>query len=415
MLALIGLCQSNSRAATIRASRRVDPSKLQPAWGAALRAAAWLLTVWSSPGWHAASGKDVAPPNWLTGKAFSQQLEQPTNIACSHRPLGAVVRNLAQTQRVAIWLDRRVDPDRSLSLSIRDEPLQAAIRQIATQEELGSSTLEAVVYLGPALAAAKLRTLAVLRAAELKPLPPPRRKALSEARPWHWEDLTTPRALIEGLAREAHVEIRALDLIPHDLWPGRSLPALSWIDRLTLVAIQFNLTFHTAPDGKSIELVAVPDTVVTSRSYPAVALGREPVEVLAEQYPQADIRQQGDRVVVAGRVEDLEAIVAAGSARQTRGKATAPGKQVFKLTTEQPLGALIVELGKRLDVDFQFDPAELQKAGISLDQTVSVKVENASLEQLIDAVLAPAGLKGRRQGRVVRVSPDKSPGEQLDK
>ncbi len=136
-------------------------------------------------------------------------------------------------------------------------------------------------------------------------------------------------------------------------------------------------------------------------------MGREKVEVLAQQYPQTALRQQGDHVVAEGRVEDLEALFAATTTRRTKTKTTTPGKQVFKLSTEQPLGALIEELGKRLDLDFQLDREEIGRRGISLDQTVSVKVENASLDELIDAVLAPAGLKGHRQGRIVQVAPAK--------
>ncbi len=168
-----------------------------------------------------ASGKEGAAPNWFTGQAFSQQLEQSTNIACSDRPLATVVRNLAEAQRVAMWLDRRVDPERPLSLAIRGESLKAVIDQIAAREQLGASALGSVVYFGPPEAAAKLRTLAYLRGEELKSLAPPRRKELTESRPWHWADLATPRELIASLAREGHVEIQSLERIPHDLWPAR--------------------------------------------------------------------------------------------------------------------------------------------------------------------------------------------------
>jgi len=350
---------------------------------------------------------DPASPNWLTGKAFDQQLELPADLACANRPLGTVLVNLAQSQRLAIWLDRRVDPDRLLALSISAEPLKAVLEQIAAREELGYSTLGPVVYFGPTDAAAKLRTLAYLRNEELKSLAAARRKAFTNHRSWQWNDLATPRDLLSLLAREAHVDFSGLEQVPHDLWPARSLPALSWIDRLTLVAIQFNLTFQVAPDGKSVALVGVPDTVVASRSYPAGADGRETVRTWAGQFPQADVSLAGDHIVVQGHVEDLEAILAGTTTRRTTTKVTSPGKQVYKLTTEKPLGVLLEELGKRLELDFQLDRSAIAEAGISLQQIVSVKVEDVSLDELIDAVLAPAKLAGQRRGRTVSVSPAK--------
>ncbi len=326
-------------------------------------------------------------------------------MACSERPLAIMVQNLAAAQRVAMWIDRRVDPERPLTLAIRDESLKEVIQQIAAQEQLGASTLNSVVYFGPPDASAKLRTLAYLRHEAVKRLPPARRKELSESRAAHWADLATPRQLVEGLAREAHVEVRGLERIPHDLWAVRSLPALTWTERLTLLLIQFNLTFDLSPGGDSIQLVDVPENVVATRQYPVSALGAEKVEVLARQFPETALRQQGDQIVAEGSVEALEALFAGTTTRRTKTKTTTPGRQVYKLSTEQPLAALVEELGKRLDLDFQFDREAISRRGISLDQTVSVKVENVSLEELIEAVLAPAGLVGNRQGRTVRVVP----------
>ncbi len=352
-----------------------------------------------------AGAKDSARPTWLTGKAFSQQLEQPTNLVCTDRPLGTMLENLATIQRVAIWLDRRIDPDRPLTLALRGEPLKTVIDQIGSQEQLGTSALGGVVYFGPPAAAAKLRTLSHLRHEAIKALPPARRKELINARSWQWPELATPRQLVEDLGRQGHVAVHGLERIPHDLWASRSLPPLPWADRLTLLLIQFDLTFELAADGHSIELVSVPENVVATRNSPANALGPDKIAVLARQFPDTVLRQEGDQVVAEGRVEDLEALLSGTTTRRTKTKTTTPGKQVYKLSTEQPLQPLVEELGKRLDLDFQFDREEIARRGIELEQTVTVKVENVSLDELIDAVLAPAGLEGHRQGRIVRVAP----------
>ena len=47
--------------------------------------------------------------------------------------------------------------------------------------------------------------------------------------------------------------------MPHDLWAAADLPPISLVDRLTLIAIQFDLTFKVAEHGKRLELVPVPE------------------------------------------------------------------------------------------------------------------------------------------------------------
>jgi hypothetical protein len=130
------------------------------------------------------------------------------------------------------------------------------------------------------------------------------------------------------------------------------------------------------------------------------------VGVLAQRYPDAVVRVEGDQIVVDGRIEDLETVArgVVATARPAR-KTAAAGKQVYKLSVEQPLDDLLRQLSKLLDVEFQLDRPAIERSGISLDQLVTVKVEGATLDELLAAVLEPAGLKGVRQGRIVNVSP----------
>ncbi len=117
---------------------------------------------------------------------------------------------------------------------------------------------------------------------------------------------------------------------------------------------------------------------------------------------------EGDEIVADGRIEDLERLARSVAGRAER-KAPASGKQLYTLTVEMALGKLLEQLAGRLNVEFQLDRPAIQQAGISLEQIVSVKVEDASLDALVVAVLEPAGLKGVRRGRVVAVSPAKPP------
>ena len=354
----------------------------------------------------AAAESPKTPPAWLVGKRFEHQLHQKMDLTSTNSPLAAALNSLSASNRLAIVLDRRIDPNQTLTLTVAGQPLEDVLARIAESERLGLSLWEPIVYVGPPQDAAALRTLAWLRREEAAALPAPRRQALSAVRAWEWEDLATPRDLLAALAAEARVKIEGLDRIPHDLWAARRLPPLAWTDRLTLVALQFALTFEIAADGRSVRLVPVPVKVTARRSFPAGRAQRLSVNLLAQTYPDTVVRVEGDQIVVDGRIEDLETvargIVAAG---RPAGKAPAAGKQVYELSVEQSLADLLPQLSKRLDVEFEIDRPAIERSGIALDQIVTVKVEGVSLDALLAAVLEPAGLKGTRRGRIVKVTP----------
>ena len=100
-------------------------------------------------------------------------------------------------------------------------------------------------------------------------LPPAAAKKFFEQKSMAWDDLTTPRELLEKLGSENGIEIAGLEQIPHDLWAAADLPPLELIERLTLIAGQYDLTFEVSADGNRITLVPVPEHVELVRTYPA--------------------------------------------------------------------------------------------------------------------------------------------------
>ena len=94
-----------------------------------------------------------------------------------------------------------------------------------------------------------------------------------------------------------------------------------------------------------------------------------------------------------------------GSKQASGSKQVPAGKQVFTLRIEnQPVGKVLEQLGQRLGWKLAIDEAALRTAGRSLDMRVSFVVEKADENQLLDALLKPAGLKAERDGNLVRVT-----------
>jgi hypothetical protein len=355
---------------------------------------------------------------WATGAALKRQLAESTHTSAIGIPLRQALYQRGRAHQVSILLDRRVDPDQPLTLNVNDLPLEEMLRQIAKQHELGITVLgSAVVYLGPIHYTSRLRTLAQLRHEESRAHSDLAQKLLAVA-PFRWPDFSTPRDLLTQLAAEAKLAIEGLGQVPHDLWAQADLPPLPWVDRLTLVAGQYNLTFHIASDGRSIALVPIPDDVSILRQYPA---GSQPSR-LADQWrdllPHAQITVKETTISVRARLEDHERLTATSRPDASTSKTTPPnppqksrpGDSKKRYTLKQAQGQLdllLPQLGQRLGLEVRVDREALEQAGISLRKQVSVTVTDATLDELLDALLKPAGCTFRRQGSVVEVVPAK--------
>ena len=71
----------------------------------------------------------------------------------------------------------------------------------------------------------------------------------------------------------------------------------------------------------------------------------------------------------------------------------------------EPLGPVLRQLADRLGLELRIDEQAIAAAGISLDQRVSVKVENASVDELLRQLLKSTGLTFHRRQKVVEIIP----------
>ncbi len=343
----------------------------------------------------------------LTGPALERRLAEPVGVQWSGNPLGEAVRSLGRNRRVAVLLDRRVDPSRPMELTLADVPLRQAFEDVARGQDLGLTWFGPVAYWGPPAVTARLRTVGQLRRDEAERLPAERAKAFARQARMVWPDFATPRELLAGLSAEAGVAVAGESLVPHDLWAGADLPPLPLTDRLTLVLAQFDLTFQPAADGRTLAIVPLPAEAALVRSY---AGGARP-EQLAERWktlcPAVEIKIVGDRVWVRGLLEDHERITGVGKPDAPRPDSSSPKPGEKRYTVREargPLGKIIEQLAARLQLQVEYDLEGLNRAGVSLDQQVAFSAREATLEELLTAALKPAGCTFRRRGEVIEIT-----------
>lgn len=326
--------------------------------------------------WIAASGSKAAD---LASSAatLAERLRTPVAVYWSGDPLRRAITTLCASHGVAVLIDRRVDPDQPVDLRSEEMTLGQVLRHVADAHGLGVTALGPVVYMGPPQATEVVRGVLRLRWNEVRKLPADAAQRWARAQRLVWEDLSEPRELLGQLITQAGFRVVGLDRIPHDLWAGAELPPVSLVERLTLLAIQFDLTFTVSPDGKTVTLVPVPEQLLAEARQPAKPSAGESSHLAAP---------------------------ARGKTAAGKGRRAAEVRFTQK-PTQGPVGVLLEQIADKLGLELRIDHQAIRAAGLSLDQTVSFEVYQATLDELLDAVLSPAGLGFRRAGKVVEVVP----------
>lgn len=360
-----------------------------------------------------AGGAGTLAVKWLSGSQFEKKLASPVSVLWADNGLRQSLLDFGRAQQIAVYLDRRIDPGAKLDLAARDLPVVEVLGEVARQRNLGVAVLGDVVFISLPASARRVATVAELRREDLQKLGSQIARKFAAEEPFAWNDFASPREILQQLAARHALEFVNLEQIPHDLWPAADLPPMALVDRLTLVLEQFDMTFQVAPDGRRIAPVPVPGDVGIVRDYPA---GRSQPEELVAAWRQIapDCRFQvvGSRIYVKGLLEDHERIEAARGGGQTRpadvgrSRPAGPPQKVFTAKNANvPLGAVLSAFAKQLGLELQIDREAMQRAGISLDQLISFEVEQASLDELLDAVLKPVGCTHQRRGNVLLVRP----------
>ncbi len=350
----------------------------------------------------------VGPTTMWAADAAAPRRARAT-IRWEHVPLGEAVNRLADVLNADVLVDRRVDPSGLVSLAIRNGSMIEILAQLAEDRSLGVAELGTLVYLGPCRSAEMLRTLAALRRQDVTALPGQRRMALERQHAVDWPRLTQPRQLVVDLLRERGWRVRRADLIPYDLWPAGRLPRLPLSDQLTVLLVGFDLTFRVDPDQRAVEIMAIGAPVRLARSY-RWPVGTPPdADLLRRQFPDSLLHVDGRTVQLEGRLEDHERLAEmlqpARPGRQPP-RQRRETRQAFTLRVEdQPAGVVLRQVERQLGLAIEVDEPAIRAAGLSLERRVSLSVDGADLDELLEAILAPAGLDFARQGQRVKVFP----------
>lgn len=267
-------------------------------------------------------------------------------------------------QEIATFVDRRADPGQRIDLSESQATAEELVEMLAHAAALESCRIENLIYLGPPQVAQRLDTLASDRRQEVNSVGDAISSSMMRRQRIAWPRLAEPRGLVSQLLHEHGWRVDHVERIPHDLWPAGELPSMPLTDQITLLLAGFDLTFQISDDHRTIEIVPVDWDRIARRSSRSMARPRS-----------RSPRNAGIQVVTL-RVES------------------------------QPVGRVLDQLRRKLGWQLEIDESALHAAGRSLDEPVSFSVENADTDELLEALLRPAGLTFERNENRVRIIPN---------
>ncbi|MFH5803879.1 hypothetical protein [Alienimonas sp. DA493] len=270
-------------------------------------------------------------------------------------PLRRAAGRLAETNGAALAFVRGVDPTVPVTLDAENLTVAEALAAAAGQGGAAAVALGGAVYVASPTTCAAALAIAEARRQELEPTRgvrrAPRERALEE-RDVAWEDLTTPRAILEDVAASASLAIENPDAVPHDLWPAGRLPAADVPAALAAVLAPFELTFVWSDDRTAVMIEPLP-----------AGFAAEPAPPLTSFAAKTAVGEGGGPPLDRRR---------------------------FTLTVQRESVRRIMDAVA--GVRFEFDERQLTAGGGDLDARVSIDVTEATADEFLTALFAPAGI-----------------------
>ncbi len=236
-------------------------------------------------------------------------LNRSTRWYSSGTSLHTELKRLSEQSGLTVLRDRRLDPHQLCEFSVDGGTLRSVINAITQQfADASYEQTDELLYIAPAQAARRYSLLPDLFDEQMK-LVKGRWKAdtISKVRRSYnlkWQQLTSPREILEDLSQQSGLVFVNLDDVPHDLWSELQLPELSF-DRCALTVLnQFDLTIQPEPTDGQFRISA-PDTNATwRRVYRIDRKFRETIDEQAKAVKiTADVRWTGDRAQVGANLE----------------------------------------------------------------------------------------------------------------
>lgn len=322
-----------------------------------------LLTLIACPSLVYAQGDlpvlvESKQATFLSGKKLDRKILQEFSVWWRDGELRDRLMAFSNSEKIAIMLDRRVDPSTLMNVGIEKRTVEQIFWRVSEAAEIGVCRIEDCYYFGPVDTVVALPVALESLSRQAKKVS--RRSAVkwTVKRPVRTGQIVATKELIKAIASKHGFTINGLQELPHDLWFSVSLPPTSVLGQMQLMLAGFGKTFKINPDGKSITIIDFPETKSAKRVF-AVAKRPENSKELAAKFEDLRISFRSKSVTAIGPPRQL-ALLKATLVNQT--KSVAGQEERFSLDTEADRLTILRTIAQTAKVELKLDsvdPADL--------------------------------------------------------
>ncbi|PHS04825.1 MAG: hypothetical protein COA78_16005 [Blastopirellula sp.] len=349
--------------------------------------------------------QEIQAVDFKTGTAFEKQLEVQVDIHWEGQTARAAMNRLSEVYELAIFLDRRIDPDQTFDLEISQTKLDIGLKLLARKLQCGVCYVGPVVYFGPVETTQILPTVVAIQSDYAKKLNVPLATSLSSPKQLSWPRLSQPRDLATQVAGSAGLSWIDLEkAVPHDLWMEQEFPKLTTTQQLSLLLAGFDLSYKFSdPQSNSPQLIPItmPKNVTLTRNYEFRGDIADAVKKIRDAYPEVSVEALEQGLQITGKYEAQQQIGRILRGVKVRRSTIVDSKQIFTMSIQQkPLGAVIASIAKKLKLTVS--PAV--GIEIELKQLVSFDVTKIELKELLDRTFEGTGLKYQLEDKQLTIT-----------
>ncbi|MBQ6158737.1 MAG: hypothetical protein IJJ20_06985 [Thermoguttaceae bacterium] len=321
-------------------------------------------------------------------------------------PLGEAFAVFAESEGFAFFLDRRVDTELPVTLSVRSVPLLAGMTELAESAGLNAVRIApSILYVGPAGSCGELLLLTALHRGELSVLE-------TRYTPPKEDGVVCPTDLLKESAGQIGGTWTGLDRMPFDCWRADELASLSYRGLFSLVLIGYGVDYRVegTKEKPVFKPVRIDRAAQVTRQWPA----RDTEGIDFDSFGDLTAAAVRDEIRVTGPFESvakIEYLVTQNQQKReidanlaARGETREPdrsgAKRIISGDVKQvTLKKLADRLKEELGLEILLDPS-LDGAGITMQTRVSCSFRSADARRAVKVIADELGVGFEMNGNI---------------